>query len=30
MGRTITDIGKEIKIKISRIKYLEDGLLYNK
>ena len=30
MGATITDIDIELKTKISRIKYLEDRLMYNK
>ena len=30
MGTTITDLDIELKMKISRIKYLEDGLMYNK
>ena len=30
MGTTITDLDKELKMKISRIEYLEDRLMYNK
>ena len=30
MGTTITVIDIELKMKISRIKYLEDKLMYNK
>ena len=30
MGTTITDLDEELKMKISRIKYLEDRLMYNK
>ena len=29
MGTTITDLDEELKMKISRIKYLEDKLMYN-
>ena len=28
MGITITDLDIELKIKISRVKYLEDRLMY--
>ena len=30
MSPTITDIDIELKMKIGRIKYLEDRLMYNK
>ena len=29
MGTTITDADMELKMKISRLKYLEDRLMYN-
>ena len=30
MGTTITDLKRELKMKISRTKFLEDRLMYNK